>query len=101
MFTQLVGNERLGELDQTPLPSDQGKETETFSKHTRSISHAVWGLFYVESTMTPLWTFLCPLRALKKVSTEIEKKQKRREIRWVIESKKCLHIAFNTHGVSV
>lgn len=34
MFSHLVGNERLGELDQTRLPSDQGKEIETCSKHT-------------------------------------------------------------------
>lgn len=78
MFTQLAGNERLGELDHTPLPCDQGKETETFSKHTHQISCTVWGLFYVENTTAPLWTFLCPLRALKKLSTKIEKKLKKK-----------------------
>lgn len=45
MFSQLVGNERLGGLYQTPIPCDQGKETETVSKHTLQISHTVWDLF--------------------------------------------------------
>lgn len=34
MFSHLVGNERLGGLDQTQLPLDQGKEIKTLSKHT-------------------------------------------------------------------
>lgn len=59
MFSHLVGNERLGGLDQTQLPLDQGKEIETCSKHTTLATQLRLVLW--EKTALPFQTILYTL----------------------------------------
>lgn len=72
MFLHLVGNERLGGLDQTQLPLDQGKEIETLSKHTRlatQLKTCSRGENNPSISDSLMYT-----QSVQSISTEIEKK---------------------------